>query len=72
MYFQLPTNLSLLLKKYIQTVFCIPETIQYSRDVKLHFSTCDCVKQCCPPQKTNADYNSGVAALQKLPRPQIY
>ena len=33
------------MKKYIQTVFCTPETIQYSRDVKLHFSMWLCKKK---------------------------
>ena len=38
-------SLTLAMKKYIQTVFCTPETIQYSWDVKLHFSMWLCKKK---------------------------
>jgi len=36
--FQLPKNLSLLQKKIHTDCLLYTETIQYSRDVKLHFS----------------------------------
>ena len=59
-------SLTLAMKKYIQTVFCTPETIQYSWDVKLHFSMWLCKKKLVHHSKKEKNTDTRATAVTKL------